>query len=166
MRNSQHWIQTSFQPTLKMLNSVYLHWKTAVGAIEEVPGVVWSLSLHPIPPSFYKNSGSTGNSLGLEDRSGVLVVAGLTVSWVDSAHDGLVEETARAMMDGIEHDAREAGLYDPFLYLNYASAEQKPIEAYGAKSLEHLRKVSKRVDPNGVFSRQVPGGFKIPVAPE
>ena len=82
--------------------------------------------------------------------------------WTDKADDGDVEATARTMFENIEADARKLGEYDPFVYLNYASAWQDPIASYGKESVEYMRKVKAKVDPHGLFTTKVPGGFKIP----
>jgi hypothetical protein len=35
------------------------------------------------------------------------------------------------------------------------------LSGYGEKNLEHMRKVSEKYDPEGVFQTMVPGGFKL-----
>ncbi|KAK3358151.1 putative oxidoreductase [Lasiosphaeria hispida] len=157
----QKWLQLTFKSTAVMLNSVFDHWKASLPVVENVAGLIWSLSLHPLPPNTYKNPLSTGNSLGLSDRSGALVVALLTVAYLDVADDDIVEETSRKLMDAVEKDARESRAYDPFKYFNYAGPGQDPVGSYGSESLEHLQAVRQRVDPNGVFAHQVPGGHKL-----
>lgn len=87
----------------------------------------------------------------------------LSASWTDKADDAKVERAARELFAGIEDEARKLGVYEPFVYLNYAAAWQDPIASFGSKSVERLKKVRKDVDPKGVFRLNVPGGFKIPV---
>ncbi len=67
------------------------------------------------------------------------------------------------LFDEIEKEAQQnkPSLYHPYKYLNYADGSQDVIGGYGNKSVNRLRKVSKRYDPRGVFQRQVPGGFKL-----
>lgn len=48
-----------------------------------------------------------------------------------------------------------------FLYLNFAGGFQKPLASYGNESLESMKRVAKKYDPNGVFQKLVPGGFKL-----
>ena len=59
--------------------------------------------------------------------------------------------------------AREMGLLHNFVYLNYANQVQDPITSYGRENVAGLKKAAERYDPRGVFQRQVPGGFKLPV---
>ena len=59
--------------------------------------------------------------------------------------------------------ARDMGLLHDFVYLNYANQAQNPISTYGAENVARLKKAAERYDPRGIFQRQVPGGFKLPV---
>ncbi|KAL4740938.1 hypothetical protein BDV11DRAFT_168682 [Aspergillus similis] len=147
---------------VNMLNATYLRWKSSLPAIEDVRGVVWSVSLEPLPPAIYARAPKK-NALGLSDTTGSQVVTLLSVSWEDEMDDERVQNTARALFKGIEEDARRLNSYGPFLYLNYAAHWQDPITSYGEKSIETLRKVSRDVDPEGVFREGMPGGFKIPL---
>lgn len=70
-----------------------------------------------------------------------------------SATQGLLEE-------GIAY-AKSQGLSNEFVYLNYALPSQDPIAGYGEGNVRHLREMSRRYDPEGVFQRLVPGGFKL-----
>jgi len=144
-----------------MLNASFIHWEASRATVEHVQDLVWSLSLHPIPPNIYKNRHSTGNSLGLSERTGALVIAGFTVSWTDKKDDEIVHKTANALMEAIEKDSRETGAYDEYLYLNYVGASQDPIASYGSKMGKAFREVKKRVDPNGLFSHGRSAGFKL-----
>jgi len=146
-----------------MFNSSFNHWSASRSAVEDVAELVWSISHHPLPPNFYRSSRSTGNSLGLSDRSGTLIVVLLTASWVNMEDDDKVNKAARKLIADIESDARAAGAYDPFIYLNYANPSQDPISSYGSESSNAFQAVKERVDPNGVFSKQSAGGFKLSV---
>jgi len=73
----------------------------------------------------------------------------------------VVEETGRKMIKDIACIAEEMGLLHKFQYINYADPSQKPIASYGVENVEFLRQVSRKYDPEGVWQRQVPGGFKL-----
>ncbi|KAK4236591.1 hypothetical protein C8A03DRAFT_35490 [Achaetomium macrosporum] len=167
--------------TLPMLQSTYTHWNKSLPAVENVPGMVWSISLEPLPPAIYQRAARAApasggkNCMGLDaanDNDGqrskkdALVITLLSATWADAADDEKVERAAREMMDGIERDAKALGAWHPFVYLNYAAPWQDPIASYGEEALGRLLEVRKRVDPKGVFTRLVPGGFKIPGAVE
>jgi hypothetical protein len=47
------------------------------------------------------------------------------------------------------------------LYLNYADKDQDPLTGYGADQVAFMKDVASKYDPNGVYQRLLPGGFKI-----
>jgi FAD/FMN-containing dehydrogenase len=49
----------------------------------------------------------------------------------------------------------------PWLYLNYALPWQKVYESFGDANHQKMKDVKKRYDPNNVFGRLWPGGFKL-----
>ncbi|KAK3659757.1 hypothetical protein LTR56_001121 [Elasticomyces elasticus] len=67
------------------------------------------------------------------------------------------ESSLRSVCDSVQ----ATGLFNEYLYLNYAAPWQRPIAGYGAASVANLKAVSKKYDPKGVFQVQVPGGFKL-----
>lgn len=73
-------------------------------------------------------------------------MANATVAWFDKAKAATVA----------------LGTDDKFLYLNFAGGFQDPISGYGAKNVEFLRRVAAAYDPQGVFQKLMPGGFKLP----
>lgn len=61
----------------------------------------------------------------------------------------------------LEEFAKSVGADNPWIYLDYAYKTQDPLKGYGEESLQKLRDVSKKYDPEGVFQTMVPGGFKV-----
>ena len=149
------------ESTLPMLEAAYKQWNKSVSRVENLTDINWSLSLEPLPPAIYKRA-KRPNSLGLSNRSGALVITLLSASWTNAADDAKVQKAAHDLFDGMEKDARALGVYDPFVYLNYAAPWQHPIASYGRDSVMKLQEVQNKVDPTRVFTRMVPGGFKIP----
>ncbi|KAJ0384800.1 hypothetical protein COL922a_007631 [Colletotrichum nupharicola] len=45
--------------------------------------------------------------------------------------------------------------------LNYADPSQDPIKTYGDANINFIRSVASQCDPEGVFQKRIPGGFKI-----
>lgn len=48
------------------------------------------------------------------------------------------------------------------IYLNYATKDQDSISSYGAVNVQKLKVAAKKYDPEQVFQKLVPGGFKLP----
>lgn len=158
---SQLSVVTTHGSTVPMLNATYLAWNNSLESIQGISGVMWSISLEPLPPAIYARAAAGSNALGLSNRSESLVVTVLSAAWTDEKDDALIEEAARALFDCIEDEAKKLEAYDPFVYLNYAAPWQKPLFSYGEESVERMERVRTRVDPKWVFTRQVPGGFKL-----
>ncbi|PIG85287.1 oxidoreductase FAD-binding protein [Aspergillus arachidicola] len=154
-------VVTTHGSTLPMLSAVYQHWDSSLKSVEGIPGMVWAISLEPLPPAVYARNASK-NALGLEHASGSLVVTLLSATWDNELDDEKVEKAARELFDNIDNDARKLGVYEPFVYLNYAAPWQDPITSYKSKNVELLKRVSQDVDPKTVFQTNVPGGFKLP----
>ena len=93
----------------------------------------------------------------------------LTTIRKDAQYDDEVNEALRTWNDRIQewfkwyHDFNGPDFHvgDPFQYLNYAAPFQDPFASYGEKNLQLLREVSKKYDPDQVFQKLVPGGFKL-----
>ncbi|KAF2992906.1 hypothetical protein E8E14_000364, partial [Neopestalotiopsis sp. 37M] len=147
--------------TEDVLKAVYTQWQASLPGLQNVTGLMWALALEPLPPQIYARH-AADNSLGLTGRNGTLVVCLLTVSWTEASDDAVVNAAAKSLIGGIADEAQKLNGLDPYIYLNYADKDQDVIPSYGAASVSKLQAVRDRVDPMGVFTNQVPGGYKIP----
>ncbi|KAF3761056.1 FAD binding domain-containing protein [Cryphonectria parasitica EP155] len=48
-----------------------------------------------------------------------------------------------------------------FMYINDAGGWQKPFDTYASDNLQRLQEIRAKYDPEGTFTYQVPGGFKL-----
>ena len=161
---SQLTATTTYAADLPILQTTFSLWNASIytTALQNVTGLVWSISLEPLPPIIYARGGSS-NALGLSNTTDALIIVELTATWSSEADDSVVESTARRYITDLESAAKERGVYHPFLYLNYADQWQDPIAGYEEESVERLKRISRERDPTGFFQRNVPGGFKLPV---
>jgi hypothetical protein len=81
--------------------------------------------------------------------------------WKDPAHDDVMQYHLHQFIDKAIVELKALGFDEDFLYLNFAMQHQKPICAYGEENLRFLRETANEYDPDGVFQRLVPGGFKL-----
>lgn len=144
-----------------MLRAAYDAFSTSLEEVKDIKGLTWSMSFEPLPPQLYQR-GANKNTLGLADRSGTRVVCLFSHAWSDEADNERATTASAALVAAIEKAAHDLEAYDPFVYLCYAGDWQDPISSYGSDSVEQLKDLRARVDPDGVFTRLVPGGFKIP----
>jgi hypothetical protein len=127
-----------------------------------VAGLVYTLTLEPLPPAITSKSAALGgNSLGLSPSQGALVICLITISWDLPSDDAAIQTVAKSFIDSVNSAAQAAGLFNPYIYLNYADVDQLPIDSYGAQNKAKLQAASKKYDPLGIFQRAVPGGFKL-----
>ena len=152
---------STFVPTEAMILATYEAFNESLQSIRNLTGVSWAMNIEPLPPQIYAR-GAANNALGLANRNGSLGICLLSPSWPDQAQDAQIYAAARELMNNIENKAKSLGVFDPYIYLNYAAPWQDVIPSYGEESVCRLQKLRAEVDPWEVFTRRVPGGFKIP----
>lgn len=79
----------------------------------------------------------------------------------NALHGGVVTVAmAKAIEELRVFSASQEG-HSTYLYMNYANPEQDVIGSYGKQNVDHLKRVSKKYDPEGFFQYRVPGGWKV-----
>ena len=127
----------------------------------KIKGLVFTLVMQPLLPAW--SCKGDPNPLGLADSPAnePLVIVSFTVNWDEAQNDDVVKGLTRRTVEKIEELAEERGMGHRYRYLNYCGEWQKPFEGYGPENLEFLREVSKKYDPDGLFQKACPGGFKL-----
>ncbi len=155
-------VTSTFKSDPKLLKLVFQMWNDTVTQIINVAGISYSLNFQPISqPMIAQSQAQGGNSLGLTESDGPLVLCLLSASWNLKTDDSTVITAGRTLFDKIDLAAKSKGLFREFKYLNYAAEYQRPIDSYGSQNKAKLQKASKKYDPSGLFQRAVPGGFKL-----
>ncbi|KAF2015241.1 FAD-binding domain-containing protein [Aaosphaeria arxii CBS 175.79] len=127
-----------------------------------VVGLIFTCSFQPIPRTIYaKSAGTGGNVLGLERFDKDFINFLFSLSWQLPIDNARVEAALKTAEAAIVDLAKRSGLYSEYVYLNYAAQWQEPVKSYGAQNVQFMRGVSKKYDPNGLFQKAVPGGFKL-----
>lgn len=93
-----------------------------------------------------------------------IIIAHLTGTWKDSQDTAAIEAEAVRLIHQLEGAVRAEGKQTGYVYLNYAHRGQEVFSDGSAKAEERkrwLQGVSRKYDPEGVFQRLVPGGFKL-----
>ncbi|KAK4113194.1 FAD-binding domain-containing protein [Canariomyces notabilis] len=121
----------------------------------------------PLPRVIAQRSAAAGgNMLGVEKQTanGLLLVA---VGMVRTAEqEAFLQPRLRAWVQAVRDFAATLQVGDgdgnlDWIYLNYADASQDPLASYGTENVEKLRSVAAKYDPDQVFQRLCPGGFKV-----
>ena len=149
----------TFVNSAAMMETIFQLANTTVQPLSSIPNLTWAISFQPEPTIITHKS--CANSLGLCQESSNLVNLLLSAYWDDPADDDLVNAQAKAFWAGVKQAAVEMGVDNRYVYLNYASTWEDPIAGYGEDVKERLQRVSRKYDPEGVFQKQCPGGFKL-----
>ncbi|KAF3923711.1 hypothetical protein ABW20_dc0104210 [Dactylellina cionopaga] len=128
--------------------------KDAAGII---PSTIFQLITTDMTSHFSKNG---GNALGLAGQ-GPLNLVNIDISWSNEVDDERVIAAAQNIVKRSIAAAKARGLYNKYLYQNYAALQQDVFPSYGPANYAKLKAVSKKYDPAGVWQKLQPGYFKI-----
>ena len=152
----------TFKNDLAFLHKAVALWKINAAILAKVSGLTYTmLNQHLLPIVIKRTSGLGGNSLGLDESDGPLILSLLSITWAHAADDDAVTTAAKSLIEQIEYAAKNRGVYHAYKYLNYAYADQAVLEGYGQASKLFLQTISRKYDPHGFFQTRVPGGFKL-----
>lgn len=103
-----------------------------------------------------------GNILGIEKYAHDAILLHACVGVRSSVKADQVRPHVRAFIEGVREFAQgiEDGIL-PWIHLNYADPSQAVLESYGLENLAEIKKTAAKYDPEQVFQRLCPGGFKI-----
>lgn len=159
------WFTTTFKNDLSMAKKVtQLHeeliadLKTEMGASNFVTRCLFQ----PLPAFFSDRSvAQGGNVLGLDaEKEDMLLWLGNGVA-LNEGDNALMQKKMSTWASNIDSYAQSVGSSVEFKYLNYADGSQNPLSTYGTKNIDFIRQVSTKYDPQQIFQKKVPGGFKI-----
>lgn len=85
----------------------------------------------------------------------------ISATWDSHIDDKHVSDALNLLNDWIVDQAKSNGLWNKWVYLNYASDAQDPIIGYAVENIEKLKAASLKYDPKGLFQKNVPGGYKL-----
>lgn len=83
------------------------------------------------------------------------------MGWNLESDDEAVGNILMETLDTIDMMTKQRGLYDRFIFPNDAYDRQDPLRSFGTNTFRKMRGIAKTYDPDRVFQRQVPGGFKL-----
>ncbi|KAF7539900.1 hypothetical protein G7054_g1750 [Neopestalotiopsis clavispora] len=133
----------------------------AIEPLKPIEGITLCLTLQAYPKSLLSKTAELGgNVLGLQADEPPVTVLLLTY-WKNKEDDEKITTTLQAALTDIEKDAEARGQRVPYVYLNYTSKFQDPFTSYGEENKRFLQETSRKYDPEGLFQKNVPGGFKL-----
>lgn len=81
--------------------------------------------------------------------------------WANAADDARVEVATNNLITRTIAIAKQLGLEDPYIYMNYASLDQNVYAGYGARNVQRLKQIKAKYDPQNIFGRLWRGYFKL-----
>lgn len=128
-----------------------------------------TLTYQPTPASLIlagRGEDPTADPFGLDASRGPYLWIDLNVAWLEAADTPVVEaymaEVAKAVDQALGRLGRD--VRSSFLYLNDAGRTQPVFEGYGATNLARLKRIRDKYDPEGTYTYQMPGGWKVALA--
>ena len=137
-------------------------WEQALATLQTLDGFIFSFGFHPITKALLQNSAASGgNAKDIPPSDGPLFVVLLNPTWNRAEDDEKVITTVTRLLADFEELASEKGLLHRYKFTNYAYKTQDVFNGYGQESLARLKEVGRKYDPEGIFQKAVPGGFKL-----
>lgn len=134
---------------------------TAVTDLNTVTGFIFAMTYQPLPHVLYSKDASS-NVLGLDRFQDDLINLLFSLSWALPTDNQKVYTRMQKLESDLIALEKKLGIYNEWIYLNYAAQWQQPIEHYGSANVAFMKSVSKQYDPKAIFQKAVPGGFKLP----
>ena len=154
----------SFANSARMMEEFFQIANRTMQPYFDLDGFALSIAYQPLPTIMSRRKGAV-DSLGPVQEGGNMFFIhwALSVDGSEAHMDTALREATKDTFAQANQRAEDLGFKRYYLALTYADVWQDPIGSYGAESMKDMIGVSREYDPSGVFQRQVPGGFKLPV---
>ncbi|KAF2730850.1 FAD-binding domain-containing protein [Polyplosphaeria fusca] len=160
--NRTFYATCTVRPDAQLMATIHALFREALDTIRDAEGLTFALNYHPLSVAMLQNSLATGgNAFDIPPSDGPLLILLVNPTWASTADDERVTNATKTLFQRIRTVAIEKGLLHRYIFPNYAMGEEDVLAGYGEESLKRLREVRKRVDPEGLWQRGVPGGFKL-----
>ncbi|GME64775.1 putative FAD dependent oxidoreductase [Neofusicoccum parvum] len=126
-----------------------------------VRGVMAGLVALPVGKRFVEANGGAQHVTGAEAGQAPWIWIIQTYTWSDAADDTVVEGFAERWAGEMGARLEAEGWAEGGLYLNDAERWQNVFASYGEGNLRRLKEVREEYDPEMVFTRLMPGGWKV-----
>ncbi|ETS73771.1 hypothetical protein PFICI_14717 [Pestalotiopsis fici W106-1] len=116
----------------------------------------------PLPKLFSDQSVKAGgNIMGVERQTGDGLLFLATAMMKTPEQEAAVHPKVKTWVNEVKSYAASIDGNLEWTYLNYADPSQDVLKTYGVENLKKMKAVAAKYDPNQVFQKLCPGGFKI-----
>lgn len=85
----------------------------------------------------------------LTSRAGANIFVQFPENVTESVATGAVDDA----IEKLTSSAKSQDLFLPYIFVNDAGPEQKPLQSFGKENLNYIKKVAKKYDPRGVMQK-------------
>lgn len=151
----------TFSPSIELHDKILEIFKEEFDKIKHIEGMQPNVVMHPFSRrALSRMSKNGGNSLGLKEEDGPLVIVNYAGSWTHEKDDTAFYDAYYKWMNRSEAAAKEMGLWHRFKYINYAEGTQDVWTGYGEENLRRLKQIQRKIDPERVFTKGgLAGGY-------
>lgn len=149
------------------VNSLEMYWEyyllvnaTVQPLLELAPELSFLVSIQPLPLEVSQKINGE-NFLGTEAEDVHLSIMNNVATWDNAAFDEIILTTMRTRNEQLNARMQKLGYYNSYILQNTAEFWQNPYPGRGAKNLAALKAISKKSDPEHLFQKAVPGGYKL-----
>ncbi|KAK4197158.1 bifunctional solanapyrone synthase [Triangularia verruculosa] len=158
----QYWASITIKPDIDLISAFHEKWEQTLGKIKDAEGFIFSFGFHPLTKSLLEASQKAGgNAMDISPEDGPLFVLLINPIWALPQDDSRIFAAVENLVAELRQLATERGALHRYIFTNYAYQSDDVMAGYGKESLERLKAVSAKYDPEGVFQKGVPGGFKL-----
>ncbi|KAI1370392.1 FAD-binding domain-containing protein [Hypoxylon crocopeplum] len=150
------------RPDVSLMEAFHKKWQNMLSKIQDVEGLTFSFWFHPITKAMLESSAKAGgNAMSISPSDGPLFIVLVNPGWDRPGDDERVFAVVQDFVAEIRQLAKEKKLLHRYIFMNYAYQADDTIAGYGEESILKLRDTSRKYDPEGIFQKGVPGGFKL-----
>lgn len=158
----QYWASITIKPDIALMETFHDKWQDTLATIKDAEGFIFSFGFHPLTKALLVNSAKVGgNAMDISPSDGPLFVILINPCWAKPQDDSRVFAAVEALVADFRRLASDRGLLHRYIFTNYAYQKDNVMAGYGEQSLARLRAASEKYDPEGMFQKGVPGGFKL-----
>ncbi|KAM7187236.1 bifunctional solanapyrone synthase [Rhypophila sp. PSN 637] len=158
----QYWASITVKPDFDLIQTFYDTWQLVLTKVKDAEGFTFSFGFKPLTKSLLKHSQEAGeNAMGISPADGPLFIVLTNPVWTNPADDNRIFAAIEEFLIELREIACERGLLYRYIFVNYAYWKDDVMAGYGKDSIERMKAVSAKYDPEGLFQKGVPGGFKL-----
>lgn len=131
--------------------------------LANVENVFTTLAMMPISKTYItSNRGPrSGDPMGIDESKAPYIWVEESTMWSNPSDEPVVEAFLEEVNAKIEKLLQPLGVISDYLYLNDADQDQPVFEGYRKENVHKLKQIRARYDPLSIYTRLMPGGFKI-----